>query len=498
MKKYVFMRILRSLVSIFLVTTLIYTIIYTLVPRKSIFVQDTNYTKMTKTADTKADYENSVYEKMGYVEYYNSKELHAKAEKFDSNLTTKNSNSDKKIYEAYIKKIGHGWKLFRFDSGAFYAVREIPVYERVIDFYANLIQIDHPWKIKDASNPDLKRYVRIENDPAAGWSVVGSGTKHKYLLYFNGSFPFIHQNFITLNLGTSYPTYQGEEVLDVVSKTQGKTNLREITMPNGKTKRTAVDIYSRTYQSPEEVDARTKADFGDDPYTKTRIVKHDPSMISSSARIGLVGVILSYIIGLAWGMAMARYKDSKFDDASKAILNFMLSLPSVAFVYIVTMVGGWVALPNTFPTYGASDVRSYVLPAFILAMLSVPGLAIWMRRYMIDQHTSDYVRFARSKGLSEKEIARHHIFKNAMVPIVVGIPGAIVGVIVGATLTESIFAFPGMGKMLIDSIKASNNAMVVGLNFIFTSMSVFSLLAGDLLMIVLDPRIKLEKKGSGK
>ncbi len=65
------------------------------------------------------------------------------------------------------------------ESKEFYAVREVPVYERVLEFYANLIQIDHPNVIQDEENPNLKRYIRIENDPAIGWSVVGSGTRHK-------------------------------------------------------------------------------------------------------------------------------------------------------------------------------------------------------------------------------------------------------------------------------------------------------------------------------
>ena len=82
-----------------------------------------------------------------------------------------------------------------------------------------------------------------------------------------------------------------------------------------------------------------------------------------------------------------------------------------------------------------------------------------------------------------------------MVPLVSSIPASIVGVIAGATLTETVFAFPGMGKMLIDSVKASNNSMVVGLVLIFTCLSIFALLVGDILMTMLDPRIKLTSKG---
>lgn len=128
-------------------------------------------------------------------------------------------------------------------------------------------------------------------------------------------------------------------------------------------------------------------------------------------------------------------------------------------------------------------------------MLSIPWTAIWIRRYFIDLQTSDFVRFARAKGLSESEISRNHIFRNAMVPVVNSIPLSIVGVIVGATFTESVFAFPGMGKMLIDSINVSNNNMVVALSFIFAGLSIAALLVGDLLMTLVDPRIKLDTKG---
>ena len=192
---------------------------------------------------------------------------------------------------------------------------------------------------------------------------------------------------------------------------------------------------------------------------------------------------------------MALFKNSWFDSISTATLTFMMSLPTIALVYIVRLAGSFVGLPDSFPVLGAQDWRSYVLPSLILGLLSAPFIAVWIRRYMIDIHSQDFVRFARSKGLSEREISRKHIFKNAMVPLVSGIPGSIIGVISGATLTETVFAFPGMGKMLIDSVKASNNNMVVGLVFIFTCVSIFSYLIGDIWMTIIDPRIKLTEKG---
>ena len=114
MKKYILLRILRSLVSIFLVTALTYTIIYTMVPRRLIFKQDPNYNKIATTADKKTNYENTIFERMGYIDYYDSKELQQHASKENKSVTVEGTSANKKIYEAYIKKLGNGWKLGQF------------------------------------------------------------------------------------------------------------------------------------------------------------------------------------------------------------------------------------------------------------------------------------------------------------------------------------------------------------------------------------------------
>jgi len=444
-----------------------------MVPRRLIFRQDPNYNKIAKTADS---YENTIYERMGYIDYYDTKELQEKASSLDKSVTTKPTKENKAIYQKYVDSLGHGWRLHQFkQSKQFYATRDVG------------------W-VKDKTNPNLKRYIRIENDPAIGWSVVGSGTKHKYLLYFNSQFPFVHQNFVKMNLGTSYPTYAEQGVLDVITQGQGQTQSSEVNFPTGK-KVSSVDIYSRTYKSPSQADARDRSYYGDDPYTATKSRYQYPSMVTSSAIAGLIGLVLSYALAIPLGSYMARFKNTLFDSVSTGILTFLLSLPTIALVYIIRLIGSEIGLPDSFPILGAGDWRSYVLPSVILGLLSTPGLAIWIRRYMIDLQSQDFVRFARAKGLSEQEISNKHIFKNAMVSLVSGIPASIVSVITGATLTETIFAYPGMGKMLIDSVRASNNAMVVGLVFIFTALTIFSLLVGDILMTMIDPRIKLTSKG---
>ena len=98
-------------------------IIYTLVPRKLIFKQDPNYNKIATTADKRDNYENTVFERMGYIEYYDTKELQEKASSMDSSVTVEANATNKAIYENYIKSI-RSWLDFT-ESGQFYATREI-------------------------------------------------------------------------------------------------------------------------------------------------------------------------------------------------------------------------------------------------------------------------------------------------------------------------------------------------------------------------------------
>ena len=128
-------------------------------------------------------------------------------------------------------------------------------------------------------------------------------------------------------------------------------------------------------------------------------------------------------------------------------------MPSLALIFFIRQIATNLGMPDKFPLLGFNDVRSYITPILILTILNMPSLMTWTRRYMVDQANSDYVKFAKAKGLSQKEIFSRHIMKNALIPIVNGIPQSVVACISGALITESAFAIPGMGKMLPDAIK---------------------------------------------
>lgn len=494
MKKYLFFRIIRSLVSIFLVTTLTYIIIYSLVPRRDVFKDDTMVQKLKSEPDKLTDYENNAFSKMNYIEYLDTKTLLAKASKDGKEVTAAHTAENKKLLESWAKKNGFALKRYRI-SKDYYVTRELPIWERLGRFYGNLIQVDNPWAVHDPKNPNMKRYVRFENDKLAGFALVGSGTKFKYQIYFNSSFPWIHQNIIHINLGTSYPTFAGLPVSQVMGSRQGQTVSEKFTFPDGRTLNTSDNIYTRQYQPTANQDDDAKERYGDH-YTATDQIQSDPSMIGTSFKAGFFALIITYVISIPMAIVMARFKGRFFDRLGTGIVTVLISVPSLAFIYAFRYAGSALfGLPDSFPTLGAGNVNSWVLPTFVLGFLSVSGLVIWFRRYMIDQQSSDYVKFAKAKGLEEGEIYSKHIFKNASIPIVQGIPGQIIGLIGGATITETIFAMPGMGKMLPDSIIAHNNPLVISIVFIFTTIAVFSVLLGDILMTIVDPRIKLSTSG---
>ena len=113
---------------------------------------------------------------------------------------------------------------------------------------------------------------------------------------------------------------------------------------------------------------------------------------------------------------------------------------------------------------------------------------------MIDQMNSDYVKFARSGGLSESEIFNRHILKNAIIPLVHGIPASVLGALVGAIITERVYVVPGAGNLLTKAINMYDNGVIVGVALFYAVLSVVSILLGDILMSMVDPRISFTSK----
>ena len=232
----------------------------------------------------------------------------------------------------------------------------------------------------------------------------------------------------------------------------------------------------------------------DRAWKKLKTVKAGKSKIGYSFTIGIIAVILSYVLAIPLGILMARKKDKLIDQIGTLYIVFIIAVPSLAYIFLFKAIGGSMGLPTTFDMESSSKLM-YILPIISLALPQVANLMKWLRRYMIDQMNSDYVKFARSGGLTENEIFTKHILKNAAIPIVQGVPASVLGALIGAIITERVYVVPGAGNLLTEAINQYDNGVIVGVTLFYALLSVLAIILGDILMSMVDPRISFSTKG---
>ena len=340
----------------------------------------------------------------------------------------------------------------------------------------------------------LERGYKVQLDEYGVPALTCEGCEHKYIVYFNNTFPYIHFNFATFSLGESLYIDKGKDTTNILVDKQGESVTEQIKFPSGKEDLGSVSsFHTCTYNHTL---GRLQKEYFLDNYTNCQIKLTESSMIATSFIIGILATIIAYIVGIPIGVLMARNKDKLFDKIAMVYIIIMFSVPSLAYIYFFKFLGTKLfSLPINYK-YG--EVLTYVLPVLSLSLSSIASLMMWTRRYIIDQGNADYVKFARAKGLSESQIFFKHILRNAIVPIAHGVPGSIVGAVAGALITEQIYVVPGTGKLMVNAIQNYDNWVAIGLIFFYTCLGIFSLIAGDVIITLVDPRISFVDTGGRK
>lgn len=531
MTKYLLKRLLHGVLSIIAVVAIVMILVYSLMDREIIFASDPSFSKVKSNA--KITYMYQKWEQYGYLDYvsyadyinelYRNGEIATEEERaeivsFARKETDDSGNpNDSETVRSYIKKFtdyyeSKGYTVVRKNAEMMtatrvvpggnqilYAAKDKPIIVRLFNYFKNLISIDNIHYTENETD------LAVEDpgltftlfDPLYGGdtfspAIIGNGTKHKYLLYVDDQFPYIHQNLISIELGTSYSVNMGVDVFDTMTNSQGSYVKRMVTYPTGLVEESADDLHTATYVAGSLPLVGNDARFTDD-YTNCSLYKSGMSKMGYSFVIGILASIMAYMIGVPLGILMARRKDKLIDKLGTIYIIFIIAVPSLAYIFLFKAIGGKIGLPGTFLMDQPSTLM-YVLPIVSLALPSIASLMKWLRRYMIDQMNSDYVRFARSGGLSEREIFNKHILKNAVIPIVHGIPGSILGALTGAIITERVYVVPGAGNLLTTAINTYDNAVIVGITLFYAVLSVLSVILGDILMATVDPRISFTSK----
>ena len=211
-------------------------------------------------------------------------------------------------------------------------------------------------------------------------------------------------------------------------------------------------------------------------------------------------LVLSTVVGIALGVSSASRPYSVLDRTSTVASLFGASMPSfwlgIVLMVVFALRLGWLPASGMYAPYGGGDLRDLlahlVLPAVTLAAASVTIVARLTRAAMLETLSQDYIRTARAKGMVERRVVLRHGLKNALIPIVTVI-GVQAGYLLGgAVLTETVFAWPGVGTLMVQGILARDFPLVQGCVLVVALSFVLVNLAVDLLYAWLDPRIRYE------
>ena len=223
-----------------------------------------------------------------------------------------------------------------------------------------------------------------------------------------------------------------------------------------------------------------------------------------STDLGIRALLFGTIAGILLGIEAAMHRGKPVDHLSTVIAVIGVSVPSfVLGTVLQTVLGlglsGWIrAVFHTdfqlFPIARWESFRHTLIPSFVLGMGTVASLARLMRTSMLDVIDQDYIKTAKSKGLSRSAIIWKHEVRNAIMPVITVLGRMIGGVVTGSYIIESQFAIPGLGKYLVNSISARDYTMTMGLTVFYSIFIVGSMLLVDILYCVIDPRVRVGQK----
>ena len=218
--------------------------------------------------------------------------------------------------------------------------------------------------------------------------------------------------------------------------------------------------------------------------------------IPISIQLGGLSILFSMLVGLPMGALMAKYKGKLFDHIGTGFIVLIQAVPAAVYYLFIQLYG--TELFHIKLLFDPDKAISWVLPVFSMSLGNIAYYAMWLRRYMVDESRKDYVMLAKIKGVPSNKIMFRHIFRNAFVPMAQYLPTSFLNTVIGSIYIESLYSIPGMGGLLVNVIKKQDNSMVQGIVLLYACVGIIGLILGDILMVMLDPRISFAKKGGSR
>jgi peptide/nickel transport system permease protein len=234
-----------------------------------------------------------------------------------------------------------------------------------------------------------------------------------------------------------------------------------------------------------------KGDFGTSYRNGKPVLDEIALRFPYTLKIAIIAIAIGGVIAIPLGVISAIRQNTVVDGSIMVFSLFAISMPQFWFAMLLIMLFsiklGWL------PTGGARDgLRSLILPSITLGLASMAAIARITRSSMLEVIRQDYIRTAKAKGVPSSVVTFKHGLRNALIPTVT-VMGLYIGLLLGgAVLTETVFAWPGIGRLMVESILAKDTPTVLGCITVFAfSFSIVNLLV-DILYAYIDPRIKAQ------
>ena len=213
-------------------------------------------------------------------------------------------------------------------------------------------------------------------------------------------------------------------------------------------------------------------------------------------------IFMTWLVGIPLGILAAIKKETVFDRALTVISSIGMAIPSFFFAILLLIFAvktGWFPVGG-LTSYNFNELsligkffdlaKHLVLPTVVLFTISLSGLQRQMRANMLEVLDSDYVKFARAKGLSEFKVIFKHALRNAINPMITLLGFEFAGLLSGAALTEYVFQYPGLGRLILEAVMKSDINLVMASLMMGTIMLILGNLIADILLMLTDPRVR--------
>jgi len=238
-----------------------------------------------------------------------------------------------------------------------------------------------------------------------------------------------------------------------------------------------------------------RGDLGTSYITGEPVFESYMRRLPNTLKLAFASIFVSVVISIPLGIISAVHQSTWKDNVTMVIALLGLSMPNfwlgLLLIILFSLKLGW------FPSGGYGTFAHIVLPAITVGTGLTAMLTRTTRSSMLDVIRQDYLRTARSKGVPERKVIRKHALKNALIPIITVVGTQLASCLGGAIITETVFAWPGVGRLILDSVNSRDIPMVTGCIIMKTITISIILLIVDLLYAVVDPRIKAQYTSKG-